>query len=203
MPLAEPAGGLPGNSGAATGPGGASPAGDEADIVAEPSATIVKTLLLLRHAKATHQSRGGDVERPLAPEGIAAAEKLGRLLAAAGVLPDVLVTSPAERARQTLQTVAAAAGWPLLAQLVRPLYEVGARAVLDEVRQLPAGAGSALLVGHQPAWSHVAQLLIGGGELHVATCTLAMVRLDVETWPEVRPGSGELLALLSPKLLPG
>lgn len=161
----------------------------------------MKTLLLLRHAKAARDAAGGDVARPLAPEGLDAADRLGRFLAAAGVAPDALVTSPAVRARQTLERVAAAAGWSG-PQEVRPLYEVGTAAALAELRQLPPDAGSAVVVGHQPTWSDVALRLVGGGALRMATGTVACIGLDVHGWGDLAPGRGELLWLVSPKLLP-
>jgi phosphohistidine phosphatase len=163
----------------------------------------MKTLLLLRHAKAVREAPGGDVERPLAAEGEDAADRMGRFLGAAKVAPALLITSPAVRARQTLQRVAAAAGWTAVEQLVRPLYEVTPAAVLNELRLLPADAESALLVGHQPTWSEVAVRLTGGGALRLTTGAVACIGLDVHRWGEIAPGRGELLWLLSPKLLAG
>lgn len=161
----------------------------------------MKTLLLLRHAKAVRDAPGGDAARPLAAEGEDAADRLGRLLAAAGIAPAALLTSPAVRARQTLERVAAAAGWSGVPQQVRPLYEVTPAAVLNELRQLPAEADSALVVGHQPTWSEVALRLIGGGALRLATGAVVCIGLDVHGWGEVAPGRGELLWLVPPKLL--
>ena len=162
----------------------------------------MKTLLLLRHAKAVRDAPGGDVERPLSPEGEQAADCMGHFLGAAGIVPAVRVTSPAVRARQTLERVAAAAGWPPAFE-VRPLYEVTPAAVLNELRQLPANADSALLVGHQPTWSEVAVRLVGGGALRMATGSVAAIALDVNGWGDVAPGRGELRWLVPPKLLPG
>jgi phosphohistidine phosphatase len=160
----------------------------------------MKTLYLLRHAKAAREGKGGDIERPLAPEGQAACERLGRFLATAGIVPAAQVTSPALRARETLERVAEAAGWPC-SPLVRPLYEVGSAAVLHELRLLPAEADSALVVGHQPAWSDTVARLIGGGALRMSTGSVACVALEVHAWGEIVPGRGELQWLLGPKLL--
>ena len=52
-------------------------------------------LLLLRHAKALRDPVDDDEARPLAPEGEEAAARIGRFLAAAGIVPDALLTSPA------------------------------------------------------------------------------------------------------------
>ena len=161
---------------------------------------LMKTLLLLRHAKALRQPADDDAARPLAPEGIQACARVGRFLRAAGVVPTTLITSPARRARETLVHVADAAGWrePLE---VRPLYEVGPKDVLEELRRTSDSSDVAVAVGHEPAWSSTAARLIGGGELELATGSVACIGLDLETWSDLAKRRGRLLWLLRPSLL--
>jgi len=161
----------------------------------------MKVLLLLRHAKATREPVNDDAARPLAPEGEDAAARIGRFLAAAGVVPDALLTSPALRARDTLERVAAAAGWEAPRQ-ERPLYETTPAGVLACLRELPAAVDLVVAVGHEPTWSDTASRLIGGGSLRLATCAVAAVGLDIQGWGALAGGRGQLLWLMSPKLLP-
>jgi phosphohistidine phosphatase len=162
----------------------------------------MKALLLLRHAKAQREPVDDDESRPLAPEGEQAAARIGRFLAAAGVVPGVLLTSPARRARDTLAGVAAAANWEA-PQQVRQFYETTPASVLATLRELPATAEVALAVGHEPTWSETASRLIGGGSVRLATGAVAAVGLDIQGWGELSGGRGELLWLLPPKLLAG
>ncbi len=162
----------------------------------------MRTLLLLRHAKALREPVADDAARPLAAEGEEAAARLGRFLATTGITPGALLTSPALRAHDTLARVAAAAGWEA-PQQQRPLYETTPAGVLATLRELPAEVEVALAVGHEPAWSETAARLIGGGSLRLATCAVAAVGLDIQGWGELSSGRGELLWLLSPKLLVG
>lgn len=162
----------------------------------------MRTLLLLRHAKALREPVDNDAERPLAPEGEEAAARMGRFLAAAGIHPGALLTSPARRARETLERVAAAAGWEA-PQQERPFYETTPGGVLATLRELPAAVEVALAVGHEPAWSETATRLIGGGALRLSTGAVAAIRLDIEFWGDIRGGRGELLWLVAPKLLAG
>jgi len=161
----------------------------------------MKVLLLLRHAKATREPVNDDAARPLAPEGEDAAARIGRFLAAAGVVPEALLTSPAIRARDTLERVAAAAGWEAPRQ-ERPLYETTPAGVLACLRELPAAVDLVVAVGHEPTWSDTASRLIGGGNLRLATCAVAAVGLDIQGWGALAGGRGQLLWLVSPKLLP-
>lgn len=160
----------------------------------------MKTLLLLRHAKALREPIEDDAARPLAPEGELAARRVGRLLGAAGVSPTALLTSPARRAHDTLVAVAAAAGWSA-PQETRPFYETTPAAILAELRTLPAEVAVALAVGHEPTWSETASRLIGGGHLRLATGSVACIELDVRGWGEIAGDRGRLRWLLAPKLL--
>ena len=161
----------------------------------------MKLLLLLRHAKAMREPTDDDAARPLAPEGEEAAARMGRFLAATGIVPDALLTSPALRARDTLERVAAAAGWEAPRQ-ERPLYETTPAGVLSCLRELPAAVEVAVAVGHEPTWSDTASRLIGGGNVRLPTGAVAAVGLDIQGWGELAGGRGELLWQVTPKLLP-
>ena len=161
----------------------------------------MKILLLLRHGKAMREPVDDDAARPLAPEGEEAAARMGRFLAAAGIVPDALLTSPALRARDTLERVAAAAGWEGPRQ-ERPFYETTPAGALASLRELPGSVGVAVAVGHEPTWSDTASRLIGGGNVRLPTCAVAAVGLDIQGWGELAGGRGELLWLVAPKLLP-
>jgi phosphohistidine phosphatase len=162
----------------------------------------MRMLLLLRHAKAMREPAEDDADRPLSPEGEEAAARLGGFLAAAGIVPDTLLTSPARRARDTLARVAAAAGWEA-PQQERPFYETTPAGVLATLRELPARAEVVVAVGHEPTWSETAARLIGGGSLRLATGAMAAIGLDLQGWGQLSGGRGELLWLIPPKLLVG
>ena len=106
-------------------------------------------VLVIRHAHAAQQSPGmPDAERPLTAEGArgfsAAARGLARL-----VRPDVLLTSPLRRARQT----AAAAAWGAIAATPEPaLASRDVAAILDALEIHPLDATVAM-VGHEPTVS--------------------------------------------------
>ncbi len=69
------------------------------------------------------------------------------------------------------------------------------------VRAVDPGVETLLVVGHEPACSETASILIGGGALRFPTAALACIRLDAAGWDEVRPGCGELLWLVVPRMV--
>jgi phosphohistidine phosphatase len=118
-------------------------------------------LLLLRHGKAEDISPGGDFSRVLEEKGYEQARHAARILAAANLLPDLVLSSPVVRTRQTADTFTEAAGIPgaiiqsWLACGMSPetaLAELGA--FLDFKR--------IMIVGHEPDFSRLISYCLGG-----------------------------------------
>ena len=162
----------------------------------------MKTLLLMRHGKSDWDaSFGHDHERPLAKRGIGAAETMGRFLAAAGELPDVIITSAAVRAEQTIRLAGAAGDWGVPVCATDALYNPRPEAVLDEVRAEPDTTEKLMIVGHEPTWSGMLTLLVGGGRYPFPTAAVARIDLPAVTWADLEYGTGELRWLVTPRLL--
>lgn len=158
------------------------------------------TLLhLLRHAHAGDPERweGPDAERPLSNRGRRQAARLGRLLAAADERPDLYITSPKVRARETADIVASASGSLVVVddRLVGG-YDL---AVIDDVLAAAGHAERPCLVGHDPEFSELLGALLGLAPVPMRKGALAVVEIG-------RPltfGRGTLRVLLPPELLRG
>ncbi len=162
----------------------------------------MKRVFLLRHGKSDWQgSFRSDRERPLAPRGRKAAALIGRFLAATGEVPDRVLSSPAVRARRTVELAAEKGAWDRPPEIIESLYGGGPEAVLDALHGLPEGAASVLLAGHQPTWSMAAGELIGGGNLIVPTACLMAIDLEIGRWEDADWGRGELRFMVTPRLL--
>ena len=160
----------------------------------------MKTLYLFRHGKSDWDGYdGNDHERPVSKRGEKAAKTMGRLLSRAGRLPDSIVTSSAVRARTTVEIAARAGGWKAPVRITRALYEALPEAVIEEVRAEPDATETLLLAGHEPTWSELAGILIGGGDMAMPTAAMAAIELDIDSWKSAAPGKGRLLWLLVPK----
>ena len=72
----------------------------------------MKTVLILRHAKSDWGDPGkADFDRPLAKRGLEDAPRMGEVLARFECVPDRILASPAQRAKQTAELVAKACGY--------------------------------------------------------------------------------------------
>jgi phosphohistidine phosphatase len=58
-----------------------------------------------------------------------------------------------------------------------------------------------MVVGHEPTWSELVSLLVGGGAVRIATAAVACLELAANDWSAIEPGAGRLVWLVAPKLL--
>ena len=165
---------------------------------------LVKTILLLRHAKAEVGVPGQkDFDRVLADRGRDDAKRVGRAIAKLGDVPDAIVSSPAARAKETAEIAAAAMKFGGTIRMDRSLYDAPGEAWLAALRALPGSAGSALVVAHSPGIEDAAGLLVGasGHAFAVPTAGLLAFDADVAHWRELEDGSAALRWFLRPKML--
>jgi phosphohistidine phosphatase len=167
----------------------------------------VRRLHLLRHAKSSWDDRTvRDRDRPLAPRGRRAATKLARWARQHDVRPQLVVSSNAVRAQQTLQGVLPGLGEPEVWTEIA-LYGASAETLLERVRALPDEAEEAMLVGHNPGLGNLVLLLAEPGEMReraeekVPTGALATLEADVARWSDLEPGRARLVAFVLPRNL--
>jgi phosphohistidine phosphatase len=166
----------------------------------------MKTLLLLRHAKSSWDSPASkDYDRPLAPRGERDAPRVGKALRDAAVDLDLVVSSPAMRARQTAERVLEAARYDGPVRYEEAIYEASVAELMGVVRDLPDKAETVMLVGHNPGFEMLLGALCGTGaapaRVRVPTAMLACVELATDRWKEVSAGSGALLWMVVPRML--
>jgi len=159
----------------------------------------MKTLLLLRHAKSSWDDASWrDFDRPLNKRGLTSAPKVGRFLRKKGIRPELILSSPAVRAKKTAQLVSEAAGLAVGTEYEERIYEANARQLLNIVSEIQDRIGTAMLVGHNPGFEELLELLTG--ESHrMPTAALACVEFKAEKWPDVSARSGRLAWLIKAK----
>jgi phosphohistidine phosphatase len=156
-------------------------------------------LLMLRHGKSDWDADFAlDRDRPLAKRGRKAAGAIGRALTRMDQVPDLILTSPALRARSTAELAAEAGGWDVAIEELEALYGASAEVILGALTATPEESRRLMIVGHEPVWSELVSLLIGGGRLRMVTGAVAAV--DVPRWDLIGPAAGQLRWMLAPRL---
>jgi phosphohistidine phosphatase len=145
----------------------------------------MKSVLVLRHAKSSwKQQELADHDRLLNKRGKRDAPLMGRLLKKEDLVPDIIISSTAIRARSTAEAVAKASGYKGEIILDKSLYAAGPEAYLGVIHDLSDEYVRVLIVGHNPGLEELLELLTG--EIHLMpTCSLAHVKLHVDKWSEV------------------
>jgi phosphohistidine phosphatase len=167
----------------------------------------VKTLLLMRHAKAVERDDFvAEHDRALAPRGETDAGLIGRRLRELGLIPDRALSSTAARAHRTCQLVVRELGKDVAVEKLRELYDAGSGGLLETIRRSGGNASTLLVVGHNPAIHAVAVALSasGDGEALAAlrakfpTGSVAVLRCG-SVWDALAPGGAALEAFVRPK----
>jgi phosphohistidine phosphatase len=157
----------------------------------------VRTLVLLRHAKAANPDRMVDHDRPLTARGHADAAAAGAWLVARGLRPDRVLCSPARRTRETWHSVRVALGDGAQPEVVLApaLYDSGAAAALELIRATTAAIGVLMVVGHNPTVSAISTILAPDTDVEdgLRTAGMAVHSIDGD-WIDCRPGRAPLTA---------
>src|SRR3954447_22765318 len=126
---------------------------------------------LVRNAQAADGEP--DELRPLTAEGRRTARELGERMAAEGIRPDAVLTSPLLRAREPGAELARAAG--LEPEADEPLAP---GATPEAVKAAAAARGErVVVVGHQPDCSKIAAAVTGGEEPPFAPAAMLAIEL--------------------------
>lgn len=167
----------------------------------------MRRLHLLRHAKSDWGDPSlGDHDRPLTSRGRRAASSMAEWMETNGVRPAVVLCSTAVRARQTLDRVLPALGDPVVSY-EEGLYHVTGEDLLARLRELPDGAGEALLVGHNPGLQDLAVDLAAPGPerdriaAKLPTGGFVALGADVPRWSDLAGGSAAVVVFVTPREL--
>ncbi len=123
----------------------------------------MKYLTVIRHAEALNLQPGeDDSARGLTNNGLAAAFRLGQLLAGKECIPDRVITSTARRARETANQICRAAHLGEEVVEAAPwLYENDVDLILDTLQAFPEDNNRIFLIGHNPSVTHLVNALCG------------------------------------------
>jgi phosphohistidine phosphatase len=155
----------------------------------------MRTLVIMRHAKAVRPDGWADVDRPLTRRGHADATAAGAWLAATRWHPGVVLCSTSARTRETWQDVATALvdSPDVPVRYDEAIYLASPRDLMDVVRAAPPDVTTALLIGHNPGVTMLSATLDPDGDIGdgLATSGIAVHTWNGE-WVDCGPGIAPL-----------
>jgi len=163
----------------------------------------MKTLYILRHAKSIWSDPNlDDFERPLNARGERDAPLMGQAMADRGYRPEIILSSPAKRARRTDELDQNAAGLDTELVFDDRIYEASPQTLLAVLSGTADDKSSAMIVGHNPGMEGLIKLLTGTVE-EMPTASLALIELTIDHWTDIGAGTGRLIDLLRPSEIGG
>jgi phosphohistidine phosphatase len=168
-------------------------------------------LALLRHSEAHPQAQGGDKERSLTKAGRKMATRMGKYCHDMALVPDLALVSPAQRAKETYELVAAEIGRDLKVTFDPALYNATSTTIKMLVAEVSSDHKLVLVTGHNPGIAESAIALSGQGDpgmlaemrAHFPAPALAIIDFEMETWAEIAAGRGYLDRFVTKTMLSG
>src|SRR5829696_5603095 len=156
----------------------------------------MKTLFVLRHAKSSWENPDwSDFERPLNSRGLDAARFIGSLIYERKLAPQIIVSSPAKRAKQTAVLVKEIAEISKPVAFDERIYEASPLTLFNLIREFDEKWESVLVVGHNPGFENLVRLLTGE-TVQIPTAALAKISLHIEKWSDLGTNSNNLEFLI-------
>ena len=145
----------------------------------------MKTVLILRHAKSSWSNPGlADIDRPLNKRGKRDAPRMGAWLDAQELIPDLILSSPARRARKTAQAVSEYSSYDGEIETVPDFYPGNPYTFIDTLMSIPDEYQSVMIVAHNPGLEELLYAL-SGESARMPTSALAQVELPLDSWREL------------------
>ncbi|MFC1853625.1 histidine phosphatase family protein [candidate division CSSED10-310 bacterium] len=163
----------------------------------------MKTILVMRHAQAGWSRYiSSDFERPLNEKGLKDAPLIGKFIKEIKVIPDLILSSPAKRARQTADTVAQNCGFQGEISFVKEFYSGDELVVRASMADLSDTVNTVLIVGHNPTLEDLISAMTSDGSfrINLETAALSCMVPSIKKWAEIENKHSVLLWLVTPEL---
>jgi phosphohistidine phosphatase len=146
-----------------------------------------KTLYIGRHAKSSwdHQGRS-DIDRPLAERGLDDAYTMAGRMKKLTERPQMIISSPANRALHTAVIYATGLGFPFSGFHIDPnLYMAGEDTILDIIYGIDNSIGSLMLFGHNPDFTYLANYFLPRPIDNIPTCGMVKLVFETDKWEDI------------------
>jgi len=162
----------------------------------------MKTIILVRHAKSSWKDLSlDDFDRPLNKRGKRNAPFMGEKLKEMEIMPDLILSSSAKRAKKTAIAIAKAIGYPKKKiKYDKNMYHSSAWYLLEMVRNQDNKNETIMLFGHNPDLNIIADMLLKQNPVYnIPTTGVYCIRFEVDKWEKVQEGKGEAVFFDYPK----
>ncbi len=163
----------------------------------------MKELLLMRHAKSDwNEPHKSDFDRPLNKRGLKAAPKIGIEFKNRKLIPDIIIASPAKRAKTTAELVKLHSGYDKEIIQNENFYFSDRYSVFKTISELDKQNNRVLIVGHNPIIENLVTHLCKEPQfLALPTASVVYITFDIQNWQDLAWGNGDFQWIIKPKEL--
>jgi len=162
----------------------------------------MKTIVLVRHAKSSWKDLSlNDFDRPLNKRGKRNAPFMGGKLKERQIMPDLILSSPAKRARKTATAIAKKIGYPKKKIIFDDnMYHSSGWYLMGLIRNQDDRYETLMLFGHNPDFNNLADMLLKRNPVYnIVTTGVYCIKFDVDQWQKIQEGKGESVFFDYPK----
>ena len=144
-------------------------------------------LYLLRHAQSADKQNGQtDKERTLTATGMAEANVVGKILKEISVIPDLMITSSAVRAKTSAQIVAGCIQYDSERIIANDdLYEATVSDLFQVVGSLADDITKLMIIGHNPTLSLFVDHATNEHNRGLLPAELVILKFEVAGWKDI------------------
>jgi len=159
-----------------------------------------KQLFLIRHAQAEGmQSDIKDIDRILTDDGCRDAMRMGKLLSSEGHIPQLIISSTAERTRQTTRYLCEQLNFDFEKVIfTEDLYESPVRLILSTINKVSDQYSTIYIVAHNPSISYLGESLTGGLSGNMSPGAVLHLESSSDSWQEIAQNSCVLKKFYDP-----
>ncbi len=158
----------------------------------------MKRILIMRHGKSDWGTGSlRDFERPLNERGKKDAPKIGIELKKRNLKPDLIISSPAERAKMTAEKVAEYSTYEKEIKWEKDFYFGYTSEIIKTLKSLDETENTVMIVGHNPTWSSITEKL-SGKFFDMKTANVCILEFN-GSWKDLDEGKCIFKDYISPK----
>lgn len=155
--------------------------------------------MLVRHGKSDWENDLPDTDRPLSARGLKEVPIVGKMMVKEGIQPDLILSSPTLRTRQTTELLITALNIKSPSVIWDTnLYNQSYKFIFHLLKRLESNVKCPMIVAHDTFLAELVEFLTGHKITKFFTSACAVIHLNIENWSEMKESQNQLVHFLHP-----